>query len=95
MMRPFGRPLFEVLDGELAAGRVTQPFGTPGARHSGGAAFASVERADVISIAAAATATESAINNNQRIGSISSQQRDSNCWSDLRAGAVWRHQVFT
>jgi hypothetical protein len=55
-----------VLEVEPTAGRVMQPFGTPGARHSG-AAFASVVSVGIISNAAKAVATGKAMNNNKRI----------------------------
>jgi hypothetical protein len=60
---------------DRAAGRVTQPFGTPGARHDG-AAFASVKRVDVINIAAPIADAGRAIdNNNERIALTSKKRR--------------------
>jgi hypothetical protein len=76
MMIPFGGPLLELEVPELepAAAWGMQPFGTPGARHSG-AAFAFVERTGVISIAATTTDTAKAIDNNRRIASFSDRHR--------------------
>ena len=76
MIRPFGGLLWElyVLEVEPAAGRAMQPFGTPGVRHSG-AAFASVEKDGVISIAMKAVDKRKSIDNNRRTASSSNGSR--------------------